>query len=98
MADQDERRRGERVQLNAAVDFRRPREQPYPVRLHDLTAHGCRIDLPEHVSDAATIWVTLPGLESLASRVRWESNWNAGVEFKRPMHPAVFDHISAKLA
>lgn len=98
MANQDERRCGDRVALDANVDFRRPREHNYVVRLHDLTAQGCRIDLPEHVSNPDRVWVTLPGLESQASIVRWESDWVAGVEFQRPMHPAVFDHMAAKLA
>ena len=98
MADQDERRRDNRVPLDAAVDFRRAKEHRYAVRLHDLTAHGCRIDLPEHVCNPDEVWVTLPGLETLPSTVRWESEWVAGVEFKRPMHPAVFDHWAAKLA
>ena len=98
MANHDERRCGDRVALDANVDFRRPREHNYVVRLHDLTAQGCRIDLPEHVSNPDRVWVTLPGLESQASTVRWESDWVAGVEFLRPMHPAVFDHVAAKLA
>ena len=98
MADQDERRRDDRVPLDAVVDFRRAKEHRYEVRVHDLSAHGCRIDLPEHVSNLDTIWVTLPGLETLQSAVRWESEWLAGVEFERPMHPAVFDHMAAKLA
>ena len=97
MVDQDERRRDDRVMLEAEIDFRRPREHCYAVRLHDLSAHGCRIDLPDHVTDPDHVWVTLPGLESLASSVRWESAWVAGVEFNRPMHPAVFDHMAAKL-
>lgn len=98
MAEQEERRRDDRVPLDIAVDFRRAKEHRYEVRLRDLTAHGCRIDLPEHVSNPDEVWVTLPGLETLSSTVRWKSEWVAGVEFKRPMHPAVFDHMAAKLA
>ena len=98
MADQNERRRGDRTPLDTLVDFRRRREHCYVVRLHDLTASGCRIDLPEHVCDPDDVWVTLPGLETLASTVRWANEFVAGVEFKQPMHPAVFDHMAAKLA
>ena len=98
MADIEERRRGDRVPLDAAVDFRRAKEHRHEVRLHDLTAHGCRVALPESVNYRQMVWVSLPGLETLQSTVRWTSEWVAGVEFERPMHPAVFDHMAAKLA
>lgn len=98
MVNQNERRCGDRVPLDAEVDFRRAKEHRYAVRLHDLTASGCRIDLPEHVTNPDQVWVTLPGLETMQSTVRWESDWVAGLEFDRPMHPAVFDHMAAKLA
>lgn len=97
MADQKERRRTERVALDTAIDFRRAKEHRFEVRMQDLSAQGCKVALPERVGRLQTVWITMPGLETLRSDVRWASEWVAGVEFERPMHPAVFDHMAAKL-
>lgn len=98
MTDQKERRRTERVALDAAIDFRRAKEHRFEVRMHDLTAHGCKVTLPEQVGRKQMVWISMPGLETLQSEVRWASDWVAGIQFDRPMHPAVFDHMAAKLA
>jgi hypothetical protein len=84
--------------LAADVEFRRRKEPHYVVPLHDLTAQGCRIAPPERVDCGELVWVQLPSLESLSSRVKWSGSWQSGVEFDRPMHPAVFDMIAARLA
>lgn len=97
MAEQVERRKTERAEVDAAVDFRRAREHRFEVRMHDLSAHGCRVALPERVGRLQTVWITMPGLETLQSQVCWATEWTAGVRFDRPMHPAVFDHMAAKL-
>ena len=98
MAVQVERRRMERAEVDASVDFRRAREHRFEVRIHDLTAHGCKIAVPERVGRLQTVWISMPGLETLQSQVCWADEWIAGVRFDRPMHPAVFDHMAAKLA
>jgi hypothetical protein len=98
MADMDERRRIERAPTDSAIDFRRPKEHRFEVRMHDLTEHGCKVALPEQVERLQTVWISLPSLETLQSQVRWSADWVAGVEFDRPLHPAVFDHMAAKLA
>jgi hypothetical protein len=93
-----DRRRHERLELDADVEFRRKREAHYTIRMHDLTPHGCRIAPPEYVGTGELVWVQLPSLQSLLSRVKWTSGWQSGVEFDRPMHPAVFDMMAARLA
>jgi hypothetical protein len=98
MAEIQERRQGERVPLDTAVDFRRAKEHRFEVRMHDLSAHGCKVALPERVGRLQTVWISMPGLETLQSQVCWASEWVAGVKFDRPMHQAVFDHMAAKLA
>jgi hypothetical protein len=93
-----ERRRSPRTPLAADVEFRRKRETRYTIAMHDLSAHGARISSPERVIPGETVWVQLPSLQSLCSRVTWSSEWQSGIEFERPMHAAVFDMIRARLA
>jgi hypothetical protein len=93
-----DRRRCERLETAADVEFRRKREPHYSVRVCDLTAHGCKIAPPERVNAGELVWVRLPSLQSLSSRVKWTSDWQSGVEFDRPMHAAVFEMMAARLA
>lgn len=95
--EQEEHRRGPREPLPAHVHFRKPREMAYEVPLQDLSQHGCRIALRERVQDGQLLWITVPGIEPLLSWVRWHEEWDAGLEFEKPMHVAVFDHVSAQL-
>ena len=98
MVDTVERRRCERAALEANAAFRRPRETFYDVRLSDLTAHGCRVAVPERLEKGDLVWVQLPSLESLPGWVRWSTNPESGVEFDRPMHRAVFEMMARRLA
>ena len=83
--------------LQAQIDFRRAGEHAYFVNILDISPEGCRIDLPERVKLDEVIWLALPGLESLQGRVCWVKEWTAGVEFVRPLHPAVFDMIAQRM-
>ena len=98
MTGETERRRWPRLALQSDIEFRRRREAHYTIAMQDLTPHGCRIAPPERVDAGELVWVQLPSLESLSSRVKWTSAWQSGVEFDRPMHPAVFDLMAARLA
>jgi hypothetical protein len=98
MTGQQERRRDQRLSLDADVEFRRKKQAHYTVRMQDLTPNGCRIAPPERVDAGELVWVQLPSLESLSSRVKWATAWQSGVEFDRPMHPAVFDLLASRLA
>lgn len=97
MAEQADRRRCERASLDARIEFRRRKEMRFAIRLRDLTAEGCRIELPERLGTDELVWISLPGLESLASTVRWACESFSGVEFQRPMHPAVFGMMVGRL-
>jgi hypothetical protein len=96
MSDNEERRTG-RVTLRADVDFRRSGTHKYRVNILDFSPTGCRIELPERVTPDEIIWISLPGIEALEGRVRWVDEWTAGVEFERPIHPAVFEMMTARM-
>ena len=66
----------------------------WDVLVTDLSRHGCRIC-------AGTLWLPagqmiilrLTGLESLLGTVRWSRDGEAGIEFERPLHPAIVEHL-----
>lgn len=90
-------RRAERVPLRADIEFRRTGEHRWRVNLLDFSPEGCRVELPVKVVDGDTIWVSLPGIETLQGRVCWVKGWEAGVEFQHPIHQAVFDMVQERM-
>lgn len=90
-------RRAERVPLRADISFRRQGDHRYPVTITDFSAEGCRLEAPIKVNPGDPVWIKLPGLKSIEGVARWVDNWTVGVEFDRPLHPAVFDHVRAAM-
>ena len=68
MDDDDEPRRAERVSLRADIDFRRPGDHRWRVNILDFSPQGCRIEVPVQVVPDDTIWISLPGIESIQGR------------------------------
>ena len=66
--------------------------------MHDMSPEGCRIASPERLDRGELVWVQLPSLESLAAQVKWTRAWQSGVEFERPMHVAVYEMMTGRLA
>lgn len=93
----DHGRRAERVSLRADIDFRRTGERRWRVNILDFSLRGCRVELPVRVTTKDKIWISLPGVEALQARVCWVKDWEAGVEFERPIHPAVFEMIQERM-
>ena len=93
----DHGRRAERIQLRADIDFRRTGENRWRVNILDFSPQGCRVELPVRVNLKDTIWISLPGLEALQGQICWVKDWVAGVEFNRPLHPAVFDMVQDRM-
>lgn len=90
-------RKAERVPIQADIDFRRTGEHRWRVNVHDISPEGCRVELPVRVSPGDTIWVTFPGIEAILAKIRWVEEWIAGIEFDRPLYPAVFDMVEQRM-
>ena len=65
MADSKDPRRAERIPLRADIDFRRSGEHRWRVNILDFSPEGCRVELPVRVKPDDSIWISLPGLESI---------------------------------
>lgn len=64
------------------------------VVISDISAGGCRIDSLGLVMGVGDLVVVRPeGLEGLCGVIRWIKGHSAGIEFERPLYPAVVDHL-----
>jgi hypothetical protein len=97
MVMNDHGRKAERVALHADIDFRRTGEHRWRANITDVSPQGCRVEVPVSVKQDDMIWITFPGLEALQGKICWVDGWVAGIEFDRPLHPAVFDMVEQRM-
>lgn len=97
MVDNSDPRRAERVALRADIDFRRSGEHRWRVNILDFSPEGCRVEVPVRVKPEDTIWISLPGLESIQGTVCWVKDWEAGVEFTNALYPSVFEMVRERM-
>lgn len=90
-------RRSRRFSLNAEVALRRTGAHNYRVRVYDASPHGCKVEFVERPRLDERLWVKFDALDAIEGVVCWTEGHVAGVEFARPLHPAVFDALVARL-
>lgn len=62
--------------------------------ISDISEGGCRIDsLGLVFAEGDRVVVRPEGLEGLCGIIRWTKRHSAGIEFERPLYPAVVDHL-----
>jgi hypothetical protein len=86
-----ERRRTGRFAVSLSATLRERGRSGFSVRLVDVSALGCRIELSSDLPADSWVWLKLPGLEARYSRIAWSRGGFAGVEFEAPLHEAVID-------
>ena len=89
--------RGERFTLIGDVTMRRLGKHNFAVTIFDASRTGCRVEYIEKPEIGERVRITFKGLQPLDARVCWVDCGFAGVEFERPIHPAVFDMVLARL-
>lgn len=94
---EEERRGLDRVATECEIVVRRIGGFNFEVALHDVTAHGCRVELLEPCEVGDSVIARFPQLEPLGSRVCWTHGTTTGIEFQTKIHPAVFDHLLGRL-
>ncbi|MCF2515757.1 PilZ domain-containing protein [Sphingomonas sp. G124] len=97
MVDNSDSRRADRVPLRADIDFRRQGEHRWRVNILDFSPQGCRVEVPVRVVPGDTIWISLPGIESIQGTVCWVKEWEAGIEFANPLYPSVFEMVRERM-
>jgi hypothetical protein len=67
----------------------------YRVRVFDASPEGCKVEFVERPAIGERVWVRFDGIEPLEGTVRWVEGHVGGVKFKRPLHQAVFQRLTA---
>lgn len=94
---EEKRRSGRHKPDGADVCLRRIGGFNFSVRLRDLSASGCGIELIEPYDVDDQVIARFRKLDPLGARVRWTSGSVAGIEFNRAIHPAVFENLLGRL-
>jgi hypothetical protein len=87
----------ERIEVAAELSLRREGRQHYRARLFDLTPNGCKVEFIERPRPGDTLWAKFDGIDALESVARWVDGFYGGLEFVRPIHPAVFALLIARI-
>ena len=90
-------RKVSRAGIATQVVLRRPGLRTFQVNVVDISTHGCKAEFVERPNLDELVTIKFPGLESLYAVVCWVRDLEMGLEFERPIHPAVFDMIVAQL-
>ena len=67
------------------------------VNVYDISPQGCRIEFVDRPRLDEIVWVKFEGLDAIESTICWLRGPEAGVEFVRPIYPAVFDSLVRRL-
>jgi hypothetical protein len=90
-------REHDRVDVQAHLSLRRFGRHHYEVRMFNLASTGCKVEFVERPKTGEIVWVKFDGLEAVEAVVRWVDGFYGGLEFKRPIYPAVFQILVAKI-
>ena len=91
-------RKSARVALQAEVQLRRTGQHHYRVNVFDISPEGCKLEFVERPRLDETVWVKFDGYDAIQSSVCWVEGHSAGIEFERPIYPAIFERIVARLS
>jgi hypothetical protein len=89
-------RKSRRVHLSAEVLLRRAGRPNYRAKIFDVSPDGCKAEFVERPELDEHVWVKFEGLEALESKVCWIRGFEVGLEFAKPIHPAVFDLLVSR--
>ncbi len=59
----------------------------------DLSRSGFRMRCIFLIPDDRTVFLTMPGFESMEARIAWHEDDYYGCEFKQRLHEAIYDHV-----
>jgi hypothetical protein len=88
-----EQRAAQRTGVTLGAGLRQRGASAVTVHIMDLSTTGFRASTHLELMTGTDLWLKLPGLESLQSRVVWMQGHMLGAEFVRPLHPAVLDMV-----
>jgi hypothetical protein len=98
-AAREHRPRGDaRLTLTAEVSMRRLGKANFRVGVSDLSSHGCTVGFVERPAVDEPVLIKFDGLEVMEAEVCWVEGHEGGLRFEKPIHPAVFELLFARLS
>lgn len=91
-----ERRMAPRSETRLDVSVRERGRSALTARIESLSRLGCSISSYRFIAPGGLVWIKLPGLESLSGHVTWCHEFDAGVSFDQPLHPAVLGRLTGE--
>jgi len=91
-------RKSRRIALDAEVLMRRRARARYRVRVFDVSAEGCKVELVERPRVGERLFIKFEALEVLEAEVCWIERSCAGLRFRNAIHPAVFDLMLQRMS
>jgi len=88
-----ENKREERAVLQARVEIKQAGTNFVSAALYDLSVSGFRLNCFTKLLEHKLVYVKIPGLQLLASKIRWMDDSEYGCMFCQPLNPYVFNHI-----
>lgn len=89
-------RKTRRFALNLPASLRERERPRSPVRVVDISTHGCRLELPYPLAVGSWVWLKLAALETQYARIAWSRDLFAGLEFARPLNEAVLNQLISR--
>jgi len=96
-ASEEIQRDSRRTNVASEVRMRRLGHNNYSVRIFDMSPTGCRVEVVERPKAGEHVTIKFEGIEALIAEVCWVEEFIVGLKFERPLHPAVFDLLLARL-
>lgn len=93
--DGPKEREAQRHPVRIEASIRKAGGVRFKVEVRDLSTHGFKIAAGADVRVGSTVWLSVPGLETLEATVAWSDYDWAGCRFARPLHPAVLERYVA---
>ena len=59
----------------------------------DLSRSGFRMNCIFLIPEDRTVFLIMPGFESMEARIAWHEDDYYGCQFKRRLHEAIYDHV-----
>jgi hypothetical protein len=94
-AESADPRRAPRLPAHSRAMMRRIKDVPEEVELLDLSSHGCGFHSRRLFVPGTRLFLNLPGLQPWLATVAWFEEGRGGLEFDRPLHPAVAARFAA---
>lgn len=89
-----ERRSADRVPIGASVGVRNQLMGRERGIIKNLSVGGCAIVAPGVYPNGSRIFITIANFQPFVGQVVWCRDGEIGLQFEKPLHTAIVDHIS----